>query len=251
MRRRISPLPESARRRPGQSLEVRQQQILWRQAALISAMVFVLGLLIGNLWLPQTMETRLILIGALPSMLVAAIMLDRWLDRRWHAATLGREGEVHVGQALQELEACGARIVHDVIGPIGNIDHIVFHQSGIYAVETKTWSRDYKRLASLAFDGRRFRRNGRPVISDPVRQSIIAAKWLRTHLQSELGLNFKCRVEAVIVFPGWNVVVEREHPHARILSTADLVATIKSSEAKNLSPAQVDYFANMLEKSVS
>lgn len=213
----------------------------------MAVMAFGLGLVVGNVWLPDAEWMGKALAGMLVALLIAAISMDRWFKQRWHAATLGRQGEEHVGQALLELERYGARVIHDLIGPIGNIDHIVIHTSGIYAIETKTWSREHKKLTTLSFDGRKIRRNGRPVWSDPVAQVLRAALWLKTHLHDGLGLNFKHRIEAIVVFPGWHVVVEREHPHVKVLSLAELVEFIKTNDARHLSPAQVTFFASRIE----
>ncbi len=248
MPRRVSPLPEITKRRPGQSLEARQNRILAGQWALLVFVALCLGLMIGNFWLPRTPFVGSVLLALIIAMTFAAVIIDRRFEKVWHAVTLGLQGEQHVGQRLQELEGHGARVLHDVIGPIGNIDHVVIHPSGIYAIETKTWSRVEKTFTHLSFDGRKIRRNGRPVKSDPAGQSIRAATWLRNYLKGDLGLNFRFPVKAVVVFPGWQVVVEREHPNVKVVSLGALVELIRTNTARHLSPAQVSFFANRIEE---
>ncbi len=248
MPRRTSPLPETGKRQPGQSLEARQNRILAGQAALLAAMALCIGLMIGNFWLPRTSVVGVVLIALIACMMIAAVIIDRRFDKIWHAVTLGRQGEIHVGLRLQDLEQHGARVLHDVAGPIGNIDHVVIHTSGIYAIETKTWSRLEKTFTHLSFDGRKIRRNGRPVKSDPAGQSIRAATWMRNYLKGDLGLNFRFPVKAVVVFPGWQVVVEREHPNVKVISLGALVELIKTNTTRHLSPAQVTFFANRIEE---
>ena len=50
---------------------------------------------------------------------------------------LGYEGEIAVGQELNQLMLQGKHVYHDFPADKFNIDHIVVGRSGIFAVETK------------------------------------------------------------------------------------------------------------------
>src|SRR5690606_15806737 len=56
----------------------------------------------------------------------------------------GRDGEKAVGQYLERLRVDGAHVFHDVPGQKFNLDHVVIAKSGIYVVETKTYSKPDK-----------------------------------------------------------------------------------------------------------
>lgn len=54
---------------------------------------------------------------------------------------LGYEGEIAVGQELNQLMLDGYRVYHDFPGDKFNIDHIVVGPPGVFAVETKARSK--------------------------------------------------------------------------------------------------------------
>jgi hypothetical protein len=115
----------------------------------------------------------------------------------------GAEGEKVVGQCLQELIASGGKVFHDIPGEGFNIDHVVIHPAGIFAVETKTYSKPAKRKSELDFDGANITMFGKPLISDPVVQSTAAAKWLSSLLEESTGKSWA--IKPVVLFPGWFV----------------------------------------------
>ena len=64
------------------------------------------------------------------------IKLLRLLNRR-RKFRLGYEGELAVGQELNQLLREGYEVYHDFPADKFNIDHIIIGPAGVYAVETK------------------------------------------------------------------------------------------------------------------
>ena len=124
--------------------------------------------------------------------------------RRSHQ--LGYEGEIAVGQELNQLMRDGYYVYHDFPAGKFNIDHIVVGNSGVFAVETKArpkpTSTDRKADAKVKYDGRCLRfPNGTDVES--LEQTKRHAEWLSKWLRSSVGE--AVRVRPVLALPGWFV----------------------------------------------
>jgi len=63
------------------------------------------------------------------------------IQKRIKNMKLGRDGERHVGQALETLREKGFTVFHDLIGKNFNVDHVIVSPHGVFAVETKTISK--------------------------------------------------------------------------------------------------------------
>ena len=57
--------------------------------------------------------------------------------RRVEQLRLGYEGELAVGQELNQLMSAGYRVYHDFPADGFNVDHVVIGSTGVFAVETK------------------------------------------------------------------------------------------------------------------
>lgn len=113
----------------------------------------------------------------------------------------GRDGELAVGQYLERLRATGAQVFHDIPGEGFNIDHVVIHASGVYVIETKTYSKPDKGRAVITYDGQGVQVMGRATDNKPVIQAQAAASWIAQLIKESTGR--KLPVRAVLVFPGW------------------------------------------------
>lgn len=116
---------------------------------------------------------------------------------------LGRDGERVVGQFLERLRESGAKVFHDVPGDGFNLDHVVIAASGIYVVETKTYSKPDAGEPTITFDGTRVTLRERGTFEAPVIQAKAGARWLRELLLESTSKQFPVR--PVLVFPGWFV----------------------------------------------
>jgi hypothetical protein len=117
--------------------------------------------------------------------------------------TLGRDGERAVGEVLDGLRERGYRVLHDIVAPSFNLDHVVISPKGIFLIETKTCSKPTGRDARVEYDGRKVRVAGLKPDRDPVQQAEASARWLSDLLEQLLGR--QCFVRPVVLYPGWYV----------------------------------------------
>jgi hypothetical protein len=117
---------------------------------------------------------------------------------------LGLEGEMFVGEELNQLIAEGCRVFHDVPIDFGNVDHVVVSPTGVYAVNTKMLRKP-----------RRFEGDGKITVnySDDVIQLpdrvyqiprerlLMEAKGLSSFLSESVGEPIE--VKPILALPGW------------------------------------------------
>ncbi|MCP5315597.1 MAG: NERD domain-containing protein [Chromatiaceae bacterium] len=119
---------------------------------------------------------------------------------------LGYEGELGVGQELNQLMLHGFRVFHDFPGEQFNIDHIVIGKSGVFAIETKARSKPNtgagKADSTVICDGTRLIFPTWTEIG-PMEQAERQAAWLAKWLASAVGE--VVTVKAAVVIPGWFV----------------------------------------------
>ncbi len=171
--------------------------------------------------------------------IIVAAICAFWIRRtlkRIKNLKLGRDGERAVGQFLDDLRRKGAFVFHDVPGEGFNIDHVIIHASGIYAIETKTLSKPDRGDARLIFDGVTVRNGAFEPDRNPVIQARAAAKRLAQLLQESTGRSFPVR--PVVLYPGWYIesTVEARSSDVWVLSARALPSFIECSEVQLPSP---------------
>jgi hypothetical protein len=124
---------------------------------------------------------------------------------------LGRDGERVVGQFLERLREGGGQVFHDIPGDGFNLDHVVISTHGIYAIETKTWSKPWPN-AQVVVDGDTLTVAGQVPARNPIVQVTGAARWLERLLKESTSKRFLVR--GVVVFPGW--YVEQKEPRGDV-----------------------------------
>ena len=113
-----------------------------------------------------------------------------------------------MGQELNFLMRDGAWVFHDIPYQYGNIDHVIVSSGGIFAVETKGYSKpDSSSLepiagSSVAIEGDILVLPGGRS-REPVQQAMRHAKWLHQEIEKRFSLSVPVR--AVLSFPGWKV----------------------------------------------
>lgn len=206
-----SPLKLKPRRLPGQSLDEAIETLFWDELGPPLLFAFTLGILAGFEWL--TALTRvppkpwLFTCFAVAASLYAAQKFAR-LRSQFRRLVLGRDGERVVAEELEKLRAEGADVIHDVPAPGFNIDHVVLSRRGLYAIETKTWSKPHTGDARIHLTQTGIVANGRRPSRDPIAQAQAAAKWLTRFLEDSTGKRFAVR--GAVLFPGW--FIERMSP---------------------------------------
>jgi len=135
-----------------------------------------------------------------------AVMLAVWrilgIKNKVKNLRLGRDGERCVGQFLERLREDGGQVFHDVPGQDFNLDHVVISPRGVYAIETKTWSKPSPG-STITVEGDSLLVAGRAPDKNPIIQVTAAARWLARKLEESTGKQFAVR--GVVVFPGWYV----------------------------------------------
>lgn len=148
-------------------------------------------------------------------MAVAAVVVAAWrfavIRTEVRQLKLGRDGERCVGQYLERLRASNSQVFHDIPAHDFNLDHVVISIHGIYAVETKTFSKPSPN-ARVTVDGNTIRVGGSVPDRNPIDQVTAAARWLENLLRESTGKQFKVR--GVVVFPGW--FVEQVSPRGSV-----------------------------------
>ena len=117
--------------------------------------------------------------------------------------TQGLQGERAVGQFLDHLRAKGYQVFHDIPAEGFNVDHVVIGRTGVFTVETKTWSKPSRGRAQLRFDGRHIYRENGQAITRPIEQARAQAAWLRNLLLE--GTGKELRVFPIVAIPGWYI----------------------------------------------
>jgi len=161
---------------------------------------------------------------------------------------LGYEGEIAVGQELNQLMLDGYRVYHDFPAGKFNIDHIVVGVSGVFAVETKArskpTSKDRRADAKVKYDGRSLQfPNSTDVQS--IEQAKRQAEWLSKWLQRAVGETVGVR--PVVALPGW--FVERVASGGiRVINPKNFRSIAKPKDGNILSGQMISRIVHQLEQ---
>lgn len=123
------------------------------------------------------------------------------LRKRMRSLRLGLEGEKVVGQHLEALRTAGYRVFHDIPAKGFNVDHVLVGPGGIFAIETKTYSKPVKGDAKATHAGDRILINDREPGRNAVAQARAVRDWVRDLLLETTGKRYPVR--GVVLMPGW------------------------------------------------
>ena len=136
-------------------------------------------------------------------------------------------GERVVGQMLEELRADGYKVFHDLTQEGYNVDHVLVGPGGVFAVETKTWSKPATRKAEVHFDGEHLLVDGFAPERCPVRR--------RGRVPTACGRSSSGRpaadvpVRPVVLFPSWWVNSNPKRDQTWVLNPKLFVTWMKTS----------------------
>ncbi|MBE7424582.1 MAG: NERD domain-containing protein [Ideonella sp.] len=145
---RRSPLTENLLRLPGETLREQIDRVNEQADAWLATLIFFPMLIVclhlgqsyvfgrGQTW-PRVSVAALLAIGVAVVASRKLLVLSAQLDR----LRLGLDGEVAIGQELGKVTRRGAAVFHDVPAEGFNIDHVVVATQGVFAVETKGFSK--------------------------------------------------------------------------------------------------------------
>lgn len=148
------------------------------------------------------------------------------------AVQQGRDGERVVGQQLESLRAEGFKVLHDVPGDRGNIDHVLIGAKGIFCVETKTISKR-RGKTEVTYDGQHVRIDGFVPDRDPIVQIKAASHWLRDFLKEQTGRDYPVR--SVLLYPGWYVSKQPGGAEVWVLNETAFPAFLESEHLQLMS----------------
>lgn len=228
-----SPLKDKPLRNPGESSHIAFQDYLWEKVLSCLLIPLLFGYIAVLDWIRYLLELP-IKPWLTTTIFVASVGIVLYKLYReipvLKSMTLGRDGEKAVGQFLESLREQGAKIFHDIPGPNFNLDHIVISTTGIYVIETKTYSKPDRGTPGITFDGERVTLFGRGSFSEPVTQVKAGSRWLKEILKQSTGRDFPVR--PVLVFPGWFVqpTVEARSSEVWVLNPKALPAFIQNSK---------------------
>ena len=206
-----SPIKDKPLRNPGQTLDEKIEEFIIDIASkyiMMPSMMILFAVLEWMQWyFKQPYNPWLYTFFAFVSIIYSALGLFK-SSKEAKSLKQGRDGEKAVGQYLDNLREQGAKVFHDIPGDKFNIDHAVICKSGVYAIETKTYSKPDKGESVILFDGKKLLFNGMQETDKPVIQAVAASNWLSGLIEQSTRLKFK--VKPVIVFPGWFIQATSE-----------------------------------------
>jgi hypothetical protein len=228
-----SPIKDKPLRNPGESLDGQIQDIVFDKAGpyiFTGVFVWTFALVEWVRWFFESPPAPVFYtIGALLVSAFAAFKV-RQARKKLHSLKQGRDGEKTVGQYLERLRETGAQVLHDLPGDDFNLDHVVIAASGVYVIETKTYSKPNKGEAKILFKGNALSINGQQDTDKPLIQVRAASNWLRNIIEETTGR--KVGIRPVVVFPGWYVepTFEAKGSDVWVLNPKALPAFIKNSQ---------------------
>jgi hypothetical protein len=232
IRQRRSPLKDQPLRAPGQSLQEEIDRLQGDEVdtyAALAAAALCLAAFEWVAWLFHWPRNPIGLSVLAVATIAYSIIRVRKAKRRIRLLRLGRDGERVVADALDKLKQEGILVLHDIVGDGFNIDHILLARQGIYAIETKTYTK--WQGAEITYDGKAVRIGSFEPPRDPIRQVNLIAKWLKSTLKEMTGKNYNVR--PVVVFPGWYVRNQgpADKPEVWVLNPGQLPAIVADQPA--------------------
>lgn len=254
--RRRSPLTGEMLRPPGHTLRGQlddatidlQWDVFQLVAIPLLTLAFVLGH--GHLRGDLGMVTHLAPLVAVGVLAFVGFMLRKlWkAAERMDCLRAGLDAELAAGQELDQLMRQGAIVFHDFPANDFNIDHVVVSGEGVFAIETKGFTKPNggrgKADATVEFDGSILRFPGWATKA-PLEQAERQAKWLTKSLSAAVGAPI--RALPVLALPGW-YVKRTGRGDVRVLNGKELAGLLKARGAQSLSPQDVQRVAHQLEQ---
>jgi hypothetical protein len=166
---------------------------------------------------------------------------------RW--ARLGWIGEQAMAEYLGVLASEGCRLFHDVPSDKENIDHVIVGPPGVFAVETKCWSKRPGAFNAATheavFDGYAIRFPW-GITDRPLNQARRNKKWLEEFLSKSTGE--RVTVQTIVALPGWWVsVTSKMNSGVWVLSGKQVAGRIAGKPPK-LSSKVIQQIAYQLDQ---
>lgn len=253
---RRSPLTTELLRSPGQTLRDKMEDMRvdvgMESMLLMVVPMFPLAYLqIHALISGRAVPLWVVVSVTVPTAAFVALQIRKLLAKtsEMDRLRLGFDAEVAVGQELDQLMRDGAVVFHDMPAERFNIDHVVIARQGVFAVETKGYTKPNRdggsEDATVVYDGKTLAlpdRSGSWAIEQAQRQ----AKWLAGWLTGATGESI--RVTPVVAMPGW-FVDRKGQGEVMVFSGKELRShLLKARGAKPLTDEQVQRVVHQVER---
>lgn len=160
----------------------------------------------------------------------------------------GYDAELAVGQELDQLMRKGAFVFHDLPAGNFNIDHVVVAAEGVFAVETKGFTKPKRGQgradATVTFDGTMLK-FPTWTTKDPLEQAERQADWLAKWLASATGS--PVHALPVLALPGWFVDL-KGRGGVSVYNGRQLAGLLQSRGARPLPKQDVQRIAHQVEQ---
>ncbi len=252
---RRSPLVGDLLRAPGQTLREQIEELRLDVAFDLAAMMFVPTLPLALFFLQVALFARPVSVVVLVITFVAvagfvAFQIRSLLRRseKLDRLRLGLDAEAAVGEELQQLVRRGATVFHDFPAENFNIDHVVIAPQGVFAVESKGYSKPNrgqgKEDATVGFDGQALKFptwTGTKPVEQAGRQADWLAKWLGSAIGSPVV------VVPVLALPGW-FVDRTGRGRVRVFSGRELGGLLSARGGQPLSDEEIKRIVHQVEQ---
>jgi hypothetical protein len=253
--RRRSPIGMDLLRGPGHSLREQLDDagsdVIFDLALLMVVPLMALALFLAQSHiggLAKTMYVAPVYAVAALAFIVYAVRKLIKAGTRLDNLKAGFDAELAVGQELDQLMRQGAAVFHDIPADNFNIDHVVISSEGVFAVETKGFTKPKqgrgKADATVVFDGKVLK-FPTWTTKDPLDQAERQAAWLAKWLTSAVGSPIQ--VVPVVALPGWFVELTGRG-NVRVFNGKQLAGLLKSRGVQPLSDTDVQRVAHQVEQ---
>jgi hypothetical protein len=160
----------------------------------------------------------------------------------------GFDAELAVGQELDRLMREGAWVYHDVPGENFNIDHVVVSSRGVFAIETKGYTKPTslkgREGATVDYDGSSLR-FPMWMTSKPLAQAERQALWLAKWISSATGMAIQAI--PVVALPGWFVRITGQGV-VRVYNGSQLTGLLRPANDQHLKAEEVQRIVHQVEQ---
>jgi len=211
-RKNRSPFNDNFLRSPGESLRKEIEQLNHEISTYFDIIIIMplisYSIYISQLYFGLVRESYLLYVYVIVPLIFIAYCIKRFFEyyNKRKKLRLGYDGEVAVGQELNQLMRNGYYVYHDFPANGFNIDHIVIGPAGVFAVETKgrrkSLTGNAKAEARVVYDGESLK-FPKWTETRPLEQAKNQAEWLARFLAKAVGDHVE--VMPVLFLPGWFV----------------------------------------------
>lgn len=210
-----SPLKDRPLHVAGQSSDEKIQGYISENVSTLMIIPALLIVITIMAWVTWAFPYKYIpIVISIITLIVFVYCLNRLLLLRKEikSLALGRTGERIVAEIFDSNRSQEFVIFHDIVAENFNIDHVILTTHGIFAVETKTFSKPPK--GEITFKGEKIITGNFDTGTGIITQAESQSKWLKSMLKDSTGRDY--HVMPVIVFPGWFVQPMSEDLKKRI-----------------------------------